>query len=213
MDNFKQRADVRAAWEEAIKQIEPDVFGTLKFYDGTKVVPDAAKKLLSSYWLKMGRMLFGYASNKGAAINRLCFTEGGELGDNLHMHFVARAPIDTKSFCAILNGIWSKHSKLTASSKFNWITPICELDHVAHYVAKDTWYLKDDEIGTSCSRLCAEDFDCSRLNTEDMTKRIRNALSEQELLRAKLSVEEQIVLSKKRSKDMALAMKAYYANL
>ncbi len=50
MGNFKRRADVRAAWEDKVKEIEPDVFGTLKLYHGRKIKPEYAHRAFKRFW-------------------------------------------------------------------------------------------------------------------------------------------------------------------
>ena len=111
-------------WKSYIEASDLDVFGTLKFYNGTTVGRDKAAAIYGAYWHKVDQIFFGHAAKKGYCIERLCFTEHGVSGDNLHIHFAAKSPIAVRPFCAILNAVWVNFNHSCANYAGNWIMPI-----------------------------------------------------------------------------------------
>jgi hypothetical protein len=76
-----------------------NVFGTLNFAPGHKVTGDESKRLWRRFWNKADRLAYGTSCSYGYRIERAVFTQYGALGDNAHIHFLAKSPIEPAKFC------------------------------------------------------------------------------------------------------------------
>ena len=169
--NWRNR--VHTAWRQELMQGDFNTAGVLKFNKGTAVGASTAQQLWSAYWHKLDRTLFGRATDKGAAVSRWCFAEGGELGDNLHLHFVAQAPFDTIAFCTVATALWSDFHTYTSNTHYSQITPMQHNTAATAYFSKETWLLKADVAGAECSRRAAQEFDCATFQNHIQIERIQ----------------------------------------
>jgi hypothetical protein len=140
-------------WTNYIENSDLDVFGTLKFYNGATIGREKAAAIYAAYWHRVDQIFFGHAAKKGYCIERLCFEEYGESGDNLHIHFAAKSPIATSPFCAVLNAVWVNFNHSCANYAGNRIMPILYRAEAADYVAKDTRNLADGDLGLKLTRM------------------------------------------------------------
>lgn len=164
-------------WKSYIEASDLDVFGTLKFYNGTTVGRDKAAAIYGAYWHKVDQIFFGHAARKGYCIERFCFVEYGVSGDNLHIHFAARSPILVRPFCAILNAVWVNFNHSCANYAGNRIMPIIYRAEAAGYVAKDTSNLADGDLGLRLTRIHDGRKATAIFDTEARIGRILTALT------------------------------------
>jgi hypothetical protein len=183
--------EIQAAWQRELEQGNYDVVGVLKFNRGTAISSSTAEALFGAYWHKLDRMLFGRAADKGMCVERWCFGEGGELGDNTHLHFVARAPFDTHLFCAVAAATWVNLHRYTSSYDYSWITPIQHQAGVSGYNSKETWWLRDDMTGLCCSRRNTTGIDYKAFEDHAQAERILSRIGEAELIEASEAVQRQ----------------------
>jgi hypothetical protein len=185
-------------WVNYIEKSELDVFGTLKFYNGATIGREKAAAIYGAYWHKLDQVFFGHAAKKGYCIERLCFEEYGESGDNLHVHFAAKSPITLGPFCAILNAIWVNFNHSCANYAGNRIMPILYRAEAAEYVAKDTRNLAEGDLGLKLTRGNIGKNSTDTFDTEAQIGRMLTALSgakssgEDELVKAYTALEAHI---------------------
>ena len=184
---------IQTAWQQELAKGNYDTVGVLKFNRGTAISSSTAETLYSAYWHKLDRMLFGRAADKGVCVERWCFVEGGEFGNNTHLHFVARAPFDTNLFCAVAAATWTNLHKYTSSYDFSWITPVQHAAGVSSYNSKETWWLRDDMTGVRCSRRTAPGTDYYTFENPAQAERISSRISDAELIKANDAVQRQIL--------------------
>lgn len=189
MDWNKQ---IQTAWQQELAKGNYDAVGVLKFNRGTAISSSTAKTLYGAYWHKLDRMLFGRAADRGVAVERWCFLEGGEFGNNTHLHFVARAPFDTKLFCAVAAATWTNLHRYTSSYDYSWITPVQHTAGVSSYNSKDTWWLREDMAGVRCSRRTAPGTDYQAYENRAQAQRILSRIGIEELIKADEAVNRQI---------------------
>lgn len=163
-------------WANYIENSDLDVFGTLKFYNGKSVGREKAAAIYGAYWHRVDQIFFGHAARKGYCIERFCFEEYGESGDNLHIHFAAKSPIATRPFCAVLNAVWVNFNHCCANYAGNWIMPIIYRAEAAEYVAKDTRNLADGDLGLRLTRTHDGKNSTDTFDTEAQIGRILKAL-------------------------------------
>ena len=174
----------QTAWQQELAEGNYDTVGVLKFNRGTAISSRTAETLYSAYWHKLDRMLFGRAADRGVCVERWCFVEGGEFGNNTHLHFVARAPFDTNLFCAVAAASWTNLHKYTSRYDFSWITPVQHTAGVSSYNSKETWWLRDDMAGVRCSRRSALGMDYNAFDNPAQAQRILSRIGEEELIKA-----------------------------
>lgn len=196
--NLNWKKLTHEGWANELGNKDYDITGTLKFHNGRQVGKAAANKLLKAYWHKLDRIFFGHAVNKGVGIERWVFAEYGELGDNLHYHFKAKAPTEPVFFCAIANIIWSEMNRQTATQKFNEITPTIDPIKSALYVTKSTKQFYFDEVGFSASHRNTKIINIEDFQTLAQAKRIRNQANIAQINQATRLVEDQIEQAQKR---------------
>jgi hypothetical protein len=164
-------------WANYIENSDLDVFGTLKFYNGETVGREKAAAIYTAYWHRVDQIFFGHAAKKGYCIERLCFEEYGESGDNLHIHFAAKSPIATHPFCAVLNAVWVNFNHSCANYAGNRIMPIIYRAEAAEYVAKDTRNLADGNLGLKLTRTHDGKKATDTVDTEAQIGRILKVLT------------------------------------
>lgn len=182
---------IQAAWQREVERGGYDVVGILKFNRGTAIGTGTAETLFGAYWHKLDRMLFGRAADKGMCVERWCFAECGELGDNMHMHFVARAPFAAHLFCTVAAATWVNLHTYTSSYNYSWITPVQNTAGVSSYNSKETWWLRDDIAGLSCSRHNTIGRDYKAYENRAQAERILTRIGEAELIKASEAVQRQ----------------------
>ena len=183
---------VQTAWKQEVERGGYNTVGVLKFNKGTAISSSTADVLYGAYWHKLDKVLFGRAADKGMCVERWCFTEGGELGDNLHMHFVARAPINSTLFCAVASALWVNFHSYTSAYGYSWITPTQCNTAAGAYNTKDTWWLREDMTGLSCSRRNTTEIDNIKFQNQTQANRILNRIGIEELVRASEAVDRHI---------------------
>ena len=188
--NWNKR--VQSAWKQEVEHSGYNTVGVLKFNKGTAISNSTASALYSAYWHKMDRMLFGRAADKGMCVERWCFAEGGEFGNNTHLHFVARAPMDTELFCTVASAVWVNFHTYTSSYDYSWITPAVCSTASSIYNTKDTWWLREDMIGVNCSRQNTSGIDYKTFDNKAQANRILKRIGEDELTKANTAVNRQI---------------------
>jgi hypothetical protein len=186
-----------AGWTKDILATGMNVMGVLKFKNGRHIARKDAELLWATYWHKMDRIFFGHAADKGYGIERRCFTETGNDGKNLHLHFAALAPVATLPFCAIANAVWVNMHRQTAPYATNWITPLLYGEHGAAYTAKSSKTHVIDEAGLRHTWRNAQAQATLGFNTEAQIKRITNAIEFNELEQAHEWVNVHIVQVKR----------------
>lgn len=186
------------AWGKELSHEVYDITGTLKFNNGRRIGKTTAKKILKAYWHKLDRIFFGKSANKGIGIERWVFAEYGELGDNLHFHFKAKAPTEPFFFCCVANTIWSKLHAQTSSQQLSEITPTINPLLSARYVSKSTRQFHFDEVGFSASHRNKTNIDIESFQTLAQAKRILNQINQKELTQAQQIVEQHIAKAEQR---------------
>lgn len=187
---------IKQAWATRLAQGNFDITGTLNFNDGSRIGTDKAKRLFKAYWHKVDRIYFGHASETGAGVDRWCFAELGRSDTNIHMHFVARAPIQADVFCCTLNALWSGFHCDTAPLASNWITPVINIQDVARYVVKETRHDREDTIGPDCSHRPTMGYDASFEQAQ--VRRIQNSITADEFEQALAALPLHIMKTKAR---------------
>ena len=183
----------QTAWQQELAEGNYDTVGVLKFNRGTAISSRTAETLYSAYWHKLDRMLFGRAADRGVCVERWCFVEGGEFGNNTHLHFVARAPFDTKLFCAVAAASWTNLHRYTSSYDYSWITPVQHTAGVSSYNSKETWWLRDDMAGVRCSRRSAPGTDYKAFENPAQAQRILSRIGIEELVQASEAVDRNTI--------------------
>ena len=183
-NNLNWKKLTHDGWSNELAHEHYDVTGTLKFNNGRRVGKSTASKLLTAYWHKMDKLFFGVDAKKRIGVERWVFAEYGELGDNLHFHFKANSPTEPIFFCAIANLLWSNLDNLTASAKYNEITPTIDAVKSARYVTKGTRHFYFDEIGFKASHRNIADIDIENYQNIQQAQRIKNHFSSQKIIEA-----------------------------
>lgn len=196
--NLNWRKLTHDGWAKELGNKDYDITGTLKFNNGRRVGKAAAHKLLQAYWHKLDRIFFGKAAKNGVGIERWVFAEYGELGDNLHYHFKAKAPTEPVFFCAVANLIWSEMNQQTAAQRFNEITPTIDPKKSALYVTKSTKHFHFDEVGFTASHRNKKPVNIEDFQTIEQANRVLNHIGIDEIYQAKNLVKDQIEQAQKR---------------
>lgn len=189
--NWRKRT--HEEWTKDIVRNGYDVVGVLKFDNGRHMQAKQALTLYKAYWHKVDRTVFGLAADKGYGVKRLCFSEFGSDGKNLHLHFVAISPFAEKPFCATLNALWSDFNRRTADHKHNWITPIQQIEKAAAYTSKSTKNFGMDDIGLATSFQPKLNLRHDTFETEAQIQRIKNRLTDEQLEQAYKELKRHIV--------------------
>lgn len=182
---------IQTAWQQELLKNNYDAVGVLKFNKGTAISSSTAETLYSAYWHKLDRMFFGRAADRGVCVERWCFAEGGKCGCNTHLHFVARAPFDTRLFCAVAAATWTNLHRYTSSYDYSWITPVQHTAGVSSYNSKETWWLRDDMAGLRCSRQNTTGTAYKAYENRAQAERILSRIGEAELTKAYEAVQRQ----------------------
>ena len=90
------------------------VFGTLKFTDGSAISLRRAENLVCKYFNKLDRAYYGNAAtNVGMRHNRVVVKHMGTSGTNLHYHFLAKPDMDLALFADLARKQWAHMSSWT----------------------------------------------------------------------------------------------------
>lgn len=189
--NWRKRT--HEEWTKDIVRNGYDVVGVLKFGNGRHIPAKQALKLYKAYWHKVDRTVFGQAADKGYGVKRLCFSELGSDGTNLHVHFVAISPFAVKPFCVALNALWSDFNRRTADHRHNWITPIQQIEKAAAYTCKGTKNLGIDSIGEATSFQPNTDLRHNKFEVEAQILRLQNRIEDKKLEQAYSELNRQIL--------------------
>lgn len=139
------------AWVDWIAEHEWDVFGTIKFAPKrNKVHRDQARKSWSKFWHRLDRLTYGQTGNR---IERAVFEHYGANGDDAHIHFLARMPIDAKFGCVAMNALWRSMFVNAAPPNMNEITPIICPSRAVNYGLREEWKLDGDTLNLDLSHL------------------------------------------------------------
>lgn len=142
-NTFNEQVEL-ARWIEA-KSV--DTFGTLKFRNGYDIDARAAERILSIYWNKIDRSIFGKpAVQRGRRIERFVFKHMGTSGQNLHYHFAARSVGSINPFCQRLRFLWSDSFVETVDVHSVVIEPIERKVAVARYLTHEFSRLAGDSF-------------------------------------------------------------------
>jgi len=137
-----QTAQNSALWVDWITEQDWNVFGTLKFAPNRKAPhPDLARKSWGKFWNKMDRLTYGQTGNR---IQRAVFEHYGACGDDAHIHFLAKFPLDAKFGCVTMNALWRSMTQNAAPPPMNEITPIICPNSAANYGLREEWKLDGD---------------------------------------------------------------------
>lgn len=186
------------AWTKELTSNIYDTIGVLKFDNGRFIAANEAQALLSAYWHKVDRMIYGQAAAKGYGIQRWCFSELGSDGRNLHLHFIAASPFHTPTFCAVLNALWVNFHSKTAHYRHNWITPIQDKTKAAAYTSKGTKLFIHDKIGLATSFQLHPNLATPNFNVDAQAMRIANRLTDKQLEEALAELNRQITATTQR---------------
>lgn len=149
----RTKAEDYAAWVDWVAEHDWNVFGTLNFVTGHKVAGDEAKRLWRRFWNKADRLVYGTSCNYGYRIERAVFTQYGALGDNAHIHFLAKSPSDPAELCIGLNALWRKMTDCAAHPINNEILPIISKRAASEYVLHDFWLSGSETFNHTISHL------------------------------------------------------------
>lgn len=208
--NINWKTITHNAWSNELSHAHYDITGTLKFNNGRYVGKSTASKLLTAYWKNMDRLFFGVHAKKRIGVERWVFAEYGELGDNLHFHFKAKSPTEPVFFCAIANLLWSNLDNLTASPKYNEITPTIDAVKSARYVTKGTRHFYYDEMGFKASHRNSTKINVENYQNIQQAQRIKNRFSSKIIIEAMELVTQQAAeaernMKSRRTKAVALS--------
>lgn len=72
--------------------IDHNIFGTLKFVDGTQTSDERAIRAIKRFWITMDRFWWGASGVKsGQRLSRVVWQHRGVTGSNIHYHFTVKA--------------------------------------------------------------------------------------------------------------------------
>lgn len=136
------KAQTLAAYQDWISRHDWDVFGTLNFVPNRKPHIDTAQKQWSYFWNKVDRLAYGQTGvQSGARVERVVCNQFGSLGENPHIHFLAKSPINTDDFCVYLNALWAATSPEAAPPNSNEIYPVLKVNRASGYSLHEYWKL------------------------------------------------------------------------
>jgi hypothetical protein len=146
-----QTAKNSAAWVDWVTEHDWNVFATIKFAPNRNHIhPDQARKSWSKFFNKLDRLVYGQTGNR---IERAVFEHYGAIGDDAHVHYLAKLPIDPKLGCVTMNALWRSMFAHAAPPKMNEITPIICSGAAANYGLREEWKLEGDTLNLDLSRL------------------------------------------------------------
>lgn len=138
-----------AAWVDWITEHDWNVFGTLKFsHKRNGLHPQQAQRSWSKFWNKFDRLTYGQTGNR---VERAVFEHYGVWGDNAHIHYLAKLPVDAKIGCVMMNALWRSEIANAAAPNKNEITPIICASSAANYGLREEWKLDTDTYSEKLS--------------------------------------------------------------
>ncbi len=161
----------KESWKGEIIARGYDITGTLKFVNGRTINRSLAEKIVRHFFHKADRILFGRAADKKIGIDRLCFVEYGEDGQNLHIQFSAKSVIDQEFCCCFLNALWTQMHTETAPLMKNWITPIQDIERSASYNTKEVRNFRESDLGLLVSHVNDADINLASFDTMAQIRR------------------------------------------
>lgn len=162
MENrYKEQQALNAAlaqWTEG-----HNVFGTLKFMDGTQTSADRAGKSIRKFWNKIDRVFYpSNAVSKGIRIPRVVVMHKGYSGENIHYHFTAKVPF-TSAFIDVAKTSWADLDWYTTNADNVVIEQVRDLKSAYHYLAHEytklgSETLQEDTTHWQIPSYCAEKY-------------------------------------------------------
>ncbi len=128
-----------------------DIFGTVTFAPGQKVRAEVAEEYWSRFWNEVDTAAYG--QNRNYRVKRMVFAQYGALGDNPHIHFLAKSPIHNQKFCICLNAIWAGMDQKTSPPSGNEILPVFDVEKASGYVWHEYWRNGPDTMHAGLSHL------------------------------------------------------------
>jgi hypothetical protein len=186
-----------AAWVDWVSEGGWDVCGTLNFAKGRKLYGSEADKVFRAFWKAADRLAYG---QNGYGIERRVFTHHGAIGDNKHLHFVAKAPFEPEEFCIRLNALYASFHTHTAPPADNEILPIISKRHACGYALHDFWKIESETFNHELSRDNAR-HEQSQLRDQPITPhpdaaaRFKKATSSIWTLRARMAFDDHVKLA------------------
>ena len=205
--NWRHRT--HQGWTDHILQKNMDVMGVLKFNNGRYITKLDAMRLWSRYWRKMDRIFFGHATWKKIRIERVCFTEYGKEGNNIHLHFAVRAPIAVEAYCAVANAVWINLDRRTASYAHNHITPFLDALDGAQYTCKSTKAQACDDANDLLSFQNIDLQATLNFDTEAQVTRMINAVPVNQIEQAYTWIEPHLEQARQKQKERQARRQAY----
>lgn len=145
----QQTAKISAAYVDWVIGYEWNVFGTVKFAPNrNRIHPDQARKEWGKFWNRLDRLTYGQTGNR---IERAVFEHYGANGDDAHLHFLVRMPIEPKFGCVAMNALWRSMFAHAAPPSMNEITPIISPSAAANYGLREEWKLDGDTLNLDLS--------------------------------------------------------------
>lgn len=135
--NLQDEYSALADW---LNQVEWQVFGTLKFSDGSIISEQQAERSVKIFFNKLDRLYFGSNLVKsGQRIERVTFRHLGTSGENLHYHFIANPLGNVAKFCENAKQIWGSLDHSTLSQGETRVEPIGASTRAATYGLHEYW--------------------------------------------------------------------------
>jgi hypothetical protein len=157
-----------------------------------------AMQLLSAYWRKVDRVMFGHAADKGLGVDRWSFDELCEHAENRHLHFIAQSPISQMTFCATLNAMWDDFCVDAAPMRHNFITPIRSKRNAGGYIVKEIGGRRFSFAGLKCCHKRSMKDEPTELAATGRLRRILTRVSESRMSEALAVLHWQIAEEQRR---------------
>lgn len=188
----RKTAENYAEWVNWIAAHDWNVCGTLNFAPGHKLTGSEAQRVMSTFWNKADRLMYGGFSKY--RVERMVFSHGGALGDNTHAQFLAKAPFDPKAFCIGLNALWASMNICTAPPVSNEILPIFSVRKSTEYALHEFWLTGTETFNHALSHLNP----LGSTAHEQAQDRLKQATSSIWLARAQLAFDDHMAAAQAR---------------
>jgi len=168
-----------------------DVFGTLTFAPKHKLRGDEAQSLFRYYWNIVDRAAYGQCTK--SRVERVVCLQLGAIGDNTHLHFLAKSPIKIERFCMHLSAIWTDLSVHTAPVMENVILPVIDVRSASRYIFHEFHRIGVDTLNLELCHRNHERWDGSAPTPPhaDAEQRLAKRSKPLTTLGAKLAIEQQ----------------------